>query len=546
MPSSQPRAPSTATTRRTSRWRWPRPLGQKPPDVAKEIVAKLPTNDVLEQPTVAGPGFINLQLKPDFLGQSRPADRDATRKLGVEPAANPRNVRHRLFEPERRQAAARRPPPQHDHRRRADAHPALPRPHGHHRQPPRRLGHAVRHADLRLPATSSTRRPSKRDPVRELARLYIHVRNSDQEGADDEDEEDRPTTRSKKACQEETAKLHAGDPENVALWKQFMPHCMAEIHAIYQRLGILRSTSSTARASTTRCCRPSSRTCWRRGSRSRVKGAMVIPNAKGIIPRPRTSRRRKSRRRSSASATERSRTRRPTSRRFKYRVEHFHPDAMLYVVDFRQALHFKTLFAQARRWGYDRRRVDAHQLRLGAGRGQEAVRDAQGRRRRTRARCSTRQLNSALAKYEESYAERREAAATTCPNSTDEEKREIAEAVGIGAVKYADLSQNRTSDYVFSSTRCSRPTATRRRTCSMPTPAAAASSARARSMRHAFRTSPAGVVIGHPAERALALQLLRFPEAVENAAADYLPHLITAYLWDLAKASAASSRTARC
>jgi arginyl-tRNA synthetase len=43
------------------------------------------------------------------------------------------------------------------------------------------------------------------------------------------------------------------------------------------------------------------------------------------------------------------------------------------------------------------------------------------------------------------------------------------------------------------------------------------------------------VVISHPAERALALQLLRFPEAVENAAADYLPHLITGYLWDLAK-----------
>ena len=39
----------------------------------------------------------------------------------------------------------------------------------------------------------------------------------------------------------------------------------------------------------------------------------------------------------------------------------------------------------------------------------------------------------------------------------------------------------------------------------------------------------------HAAERALALQLLRFTEAVENAAADYLPHVLTGYLWDLAK-----------
>ena len=50
-----------------------------------------------------------------------------------------------------------------------------------------------------------------------------------------------------------------------------------------------------------------------------------------------------------------------------------------------------------------------------------------------------------------------------------------------------------------------------------------------------FRTSPPTVILGHAAERALALQLLRFPEAVEAAAADYLPHLITGYLWDLAK-----------
>jgi arginyl-tRNA synthetase len=52
-----------------------------------------------------------------------------------------------------------------------------------------------------------------------------------------------------------------------------------------------------------------------------------------------------------------------------------------------------------------------------------------------------------------------------------------------------------------------------------------------------FRAAPPPVVMDHPAERALALQLLRFPEAVENAATEYLPHLISAYLWDLAKAA---------
>src|SRR5262245_50967909 len=45
-------------------------LGQKPPDVAKAVIAKLPPNDVFEAPTVAGPGFINLRLKSEFLAKT--------------------------------------------------------------------------------------------------------------------------------------------------------------------------------------------------------------------------------------------------------------------------------------------------------------------------------------------------------------------------------------------------------------------------------------------------------------------------------------------
>src|SRR4051812_13833724 len=45
-------------------------LGKKPPDVAKEIIATLPANDLIEPPTVAGPGFINLRLKSDFLAKA--------------------------------------------------------------------------------------------------------------------------------------------------------------------------------------------------------------------------------------------------------------------------------------------------------------------------------------------------------------------------------------------------------------------------------------------------------------------------------------------
>jgi arginyl-tRNA synthetase len=50
-----------------------------------------------------------------------------------------------------------------------------------------------------------------------------------------------------------------------------------------------------------------------------------------------------------------------------------------------------------------------------------------------------------------------------------------------------------------------------------------------------FRTAPPAVTPAHPAERALGLQLLRFEETLSAAAAEYLPHLLTAYLWDLTK-----------
>src|SRR5262249_50581375 len=62
------------------------------------------------------------------------------------------------------------------------------------------------------------------DPVRELARLYLHVR-----GLMKSDEDEDAADPVAEAARQETAKLHAGDPENVRLWQMFMPWCMEEI-----------------------------------------------------------------------------------------------------------------------------------------------------------------------------------------------------------------------------------------------------------------------------------------------------------------------------
>jgi arginyl-tRNA synthetase len=106
--------------------------------------------------------------------------------------------------------------------------------------------------------------------------------------------------------------------------------------------------------------------------------------------------------------------------------------------------------------------------------------------------------------------------------------------VGIGALKYADLSQNRTSDYIFS---YAKMLATEGNTAAYMQYAYARCCGILREAGEVSRDpAESAILLNEPAERALALQLLRFPEAVEAAAADYLPHHITGYLWDLAKA----------
>jgi arginyl-tRNA synthetase len=117
-----------------------------------------------------------------------------------------------------------------------------------------------------------------------------------------------------------------------------------------------------------------------------------------------------------------------------------------------------------------------------------------------------------------------------------ERRQEIAEVVGIGALKYADLSQNRTSDYTFSYDKMllmNGNTATYMQY----------SYARVRSIfakggfdPAAVRSSGAKIVLGQPAERALGLQILRLAEALAEVEAESMPHYLTGYLFDLAKA----------
>jgi arginyl-tRNA synthetase len=217
----------------------------------------------------------------------------------------------------------------------------------------------------------------------------------------------------------------------------------------------------------------------------------------------------------------------------RYRVEQWHPDAILYVVGTPQLLHFKNLFAAARRWGYDR--VELEHIAFGS------VLGADGRPLRTGEGGVielSRLLDEAIQRggetYERSRAERL-AAGREVPELSAAERADIARIVGIGAVKYADLCQSRTSDYKFN---WEKMLATDGNTATYMQYAYA----RNRSIfreggedERPYRTEPPALFLEQPAERALALQLLRFGEALDSAATDYRPNALTAYLWDLAK-----------
>jgi len=119
----------------------------------------------------------------------------------------------------------------------------------------------------------------------------------------------------------------------------------------------------------------------------------------------------------------------------------------------------------------------------------------------------------------------------------DEESRQaVAKIVGTGAIKYADLSHNRESDYVFN---WEKMLATNGDTATYIQYAYARICGIFRQVgcdRSELRSNAPEVLFTKEAERGLGLQLLRFPEAVQSVIVDYRPNLLTQYLFDTSKA----------
>jgi arginyl-tRNA synthetase len=356
----------------------------------------------------------------------------------------------------------------------------------------------------------------KTDPVRELTRLYVHVR-----GLMKEDEDAAGGTDPiAQAAREETAKLHAGDPENNRLWQMFMPWALAEIEPIYRQLDV--HFDHTLGESFYQPMLPNVvASLEAKGLARESDGAMVV--FFGEEEPPALVRKRD-------GAFTYTTTDLATIR---HRMESWRPDVVLYVVDARQALHFKNLFDIVRRWGYTNAELTHVSFGSVLGPDRKPIKTREGGAVELGVLLEE-AIERAGQAYEKTRAERRERGEDV-PELSAEERRRLAEVIGIGAVKYADLSQNRTSDYIFS---WDKMLAMDGNTATYMQYAYA----RIRSIfrrggidEQAFQKEPPEIILADPAEHALAVALVRFADALEMAAAEYKPNIVTSYLWDLAK-----------
>jgi arginyl-tRNA synthetase len=487
-------------------------LGQKPRDVAQTIADRLDLGDLLQKPEIAGPGFINLRLQDAWL--ARQLQRIATDdRLGVAPVARPKTFVIDFSSPN----VAK---PLHVGHLRStiigDALTRLLRFLGHRVVTDNHLGDWGTQFGMLVYGYKNflDETAYRADPVRELARLYVHVRGLMKS---DEDEGTDPVS---EAARQETAKLHAGDPENTRLWQAFMPHALEEIERIYRRLGVTFDHQH-GESFYNPMLPDVAKELAAKGIAERSQGALVVFFGENDPPAIVQKGDGAFTYMTSDLAT------------IRYRVNEWHPDAILYVVDFRQALHFKHLFDAARRWGYGN--VELEHISFGSVLG-ENNRPLKTREGGVVELSSL--LDEAVQRAEQVYEASRQEAVNRGEDADEigaDERRRIAEAVGIGAVKYADLSQNRTSDYVFSFPKM---LAMNGNTATYMQYAYARNRSifrRAGVDAAKYRTSPPPVLLPTPYERALAVQLLRLQERLEMAAAEYQPSLITSYLWDLAK-----------
>lgn len=203
----------------------------------------------------------------------------------------------------------------------------------------------------------------------------------------------------------------------------------------------------------------------------------------------------------------------------RYRINTLHGNRLLYVVDARQSLHFDELFTVARKAGWLPDTVHAEHVPFGTMMGKD------GKPFKTRSGDTVKLMNL----LNEAVTRASALVASKNPELSTDEIAHIGEVVGIGAVKYADLSKNRTSDYIFdwdSMLSFEGNTA----------PYLQYAYTRVQSVFRKAGTwdNNAAITLNEAMEQQLAVELLKFEDVLDSVANTSYPHYLAAYLYQIA------------
>jgi arginyl-tRNA synthetase len=494
-----------------------------PRKLAEQVVARLDLSDLCEPPEIAGPGFINLRLKPQYIaGQLLQINSDPGGRLGIAAEPEPRtivvdfsspNVAKQMHVGHLRSTII------------GDCISRLLAFLGHRIIRQNHIGDwgtqfgmlirymyqdaKVTHMYGGATATFSVDKLSDMEEFyREAKRLF----DSDPQFA--------------KESRDYVVRLQSGDRTTLDDWKRICDTSLAECQAIYDRLNVtLKPKDARGESAYNKDLPGIVDDLKRAGLATESDGAVCVfpPGFKTKEGEPLPFIIQKSDGAYLYATTDLA--------ALRYRVDVLQADLIVYVTDARQIQHFQMLFKVAEMAGWDRRdgrKAELVHVPFGSVLGED------GKPLKTRSGENVK-LKELL---EEAVERARAVVEEKNPDLPPEQKAKIAEAVGVGAVKYADYSNNRTSDYVFS---FGKMLAMDGNTA----PYMQYAYARVKSIERKAESKGVSIPdelrdlgnldLSEPTELDLGKHLVRYAEAIESAAADYRPNCLTAYLYELAQ-----------
>ena len=489
--------------------------GENPRELAERIVGQLKVGDLCEPPMIAGPGFINFTLRPGAVAE-KTASILGDERLGAVETESPRRIVIDFGSPN----VAK---PMHvGHIRSTVLGDALARIAtflGHEVIRDNHIGDWGTQFGMVIYGWKNLldQRALQQHPLAEIVRIYKETNalaTSD------------PQIR--EACRQELVKLQAGDKENIDIWNECVALSMQDFEHVYGLLDIHYDIQCGESFYNDRLPDIVER-LLKSGIAEISEGAVVVffRDIPELADKPCIIRKRDG---GFNYATTDIAT-------VDYRLDDLKGDSVWYVVGAPQTLHFKQIFEIARRQGYQ---ADLRHVTFGSILGE----DRKLMKTRSGENVPLRGL------LEEACKRARKIIDEKNPDLSEAEKIDVAQKIGIGAVKYADLSQYRMTDYVFSWERMLslqgntapylqnayvRIRSIFRKAGESPvaTPLQRVKQ-QAKYEETGHRPVATGLVLTNPAEIVLAKRLCQFAEIVPQVLNDFRPNILANYLFEVA------------